>query len=67
MSYIFSHEVYSKSDIQIDNAFISVLRQTIRILGAVLVVVRLYYIMLGTKYMQNNGERRNGNVVFAFH
>lgn len=44
MPYIFYHEVYSKSDIQLDNAFILVLKQIIRMPGAVLVLVRSHYI-----------------------
>lgn len=66
MSCIFSHEVFSKSDIQLDNAFGLVLKQ-VRMLRVFPVVVRPHYIILETKYMQNNVEMRNGNVAFAFN
>lgn len=63
---VYSPKKSSKSDIQLDNAFVLVLKQ-VRILRAFPVVVRPLYIILETKYMQNNVEMRNGNVVFAFN
>lgn len=45
MPYIFYREVQSKSDTELDNAFILVLKQIIRMLGAVLLLVRSHYII----------------------